>query len=133
MNRLKQVRLEQQKTQAEVAKAIGIRDTAISRYETGSREPKLETWKKLAAYFSTSVSYLQNLDGVICSTDYHKQLTALDRKHQRDLKSQEMYIGELPVEELMTWPKCRINPIDTWNELKWVMATDKVKDVPFPA
>ncbi|KRM77438.1 hypothetical protein FC35_GL000604 [Limosilactobacillus coleohominis DSM 14060] len=59
-------------------------------------------------------------------------LTALDRKHQRDLKSQETYIGELSVEELLAWPSHRINPLDTWNEMKCAMSTDEVKDVPFP-
>ena len=58
-NRIKQLRLEQHKTQKEVGKAIGLSDRAIAHYEKGIREPKLETWIKLADFFGVSVSYLQ--------------------------------------------------------------------------
>nr|DAX90336.1 MAG TPA: hypothetical protein [Caudoviricetes sp.] len=57
------------------------------------------------------------------------KFTALDRKHQRDLKSQEMYVGELPVEELMMWPKSRINPFNTLDAMKLLMSTDKVQNM----
>lgn len=58
-NRIKQLRLEQHKTQKEVGKAIGLSDRAIAHYEKGIREPKLETWIKLANYFDVTVPYLQ--------------------------------------------------------------------------
>ena len=34
----------------------------LSQYETGKREPKLETWQKLASFFGVSVPYLQGID-----------------------------------------------------------------------
>lgn len=58
-NRIKQLRLERHKTQKEVGKAIGLSDRAIAHYEKGIREPKLETWIKLANYFDVTVPYLQ--------------------------------------------------------------------------
>lgn len=60
-NRIKQLRLEQHKTQKEVGKAIGLSDRAIAHYEKGIREPKLETWVKLADFFNVPVSYLQGI------------------------------------------------------------------------
>ncbi|MFM9597643.1 helix-turn-helix domain-containing protein, partial [Streptomyces scabiei] len=42
-------------------KGVGLATNTISRYETGKREPKLETWLKLAEFFNVSVSYLQGL------------------------------------------------------------------------
>lgn len=60
-NRIKQLRLEQHKTQKEVGKAIGLSDRAIAHYEKGIREPKLETWIKLANFFDVPVSYLQGI------------------------------------------------------------------------
>ena len=60
-NRIKQLRLEQHKTQKEVGKAVGLSDRAIAHYEKGIREPKLETWIKLADFFGVPVSYLQGL------------------------------------------------------------------------
>ncbi|HIX35591.1 MAG TPA: helix-turn-helix domain-containing protein [Candidatus Limosilactobacillus merdigallinarum] len=63
-NRIKEVRLSQHKTQKEVGKAVGKSDRAIAHYEKGIREPKLETWVKLADYFKVPVSYLQGLSEV---------------------------------------------------------------------
>ena len=60
-NRIKQLRLEQHKTQKEVGKAVGLSDRAIAHYEKGIREPKLETWIKLADFFDVPVSYLQGV------------------------------------------------------------------------
>lgn len=60
-NRIKQLRLEQRKTQKEVGKAVGLSDRAIAHYEKGIREPKLDIWIKLADYFGVSVSYLQGV------------------------------------------------------------------------
>ena len=60
-NRIKQLRLEQHKTQKEVGEAVGLSDRAIAHYEKGIREPKLETWIKLADFFGVPVSYLQGL------------------------------------------------------------------------
>ena len=34
----------------------------ISQYETGKREPKLETWNKLAEYFNVPTFYLMGLN-----------------------------------------------------------------------
>lgn len=73
-NRIKQLRLEQHKTQKEVGKAVGLSDRAIAHYERGIREPKLATWLKLAEFFGVSVSYLQGVSDVPFATlaDYMK-------------------------------------------------------------
>ena len=51
--RLKELRGN--KTQAEVAKAIGISVSSLSMYEQNERTPRDETKMKLAAYFKKSV------------------------------------------------------------------------------
>lgn len=61
-NRLKQVRQQAGLSLAEVGKGIGLATNTISRYETGKREPKLETWQKLADFFGVTVPYLQGLE-----------------------------------------------------------------------
>lgn len=58
-NRIAELRKEKGLTLQQVADAIGVGNNTISRYETGNREPKLETWKKLAKFFKAPVSYLQ--------------------------------------------------------------------------
>jgi transcriptional regulator with XRE-family HTH domain len=75
-NRIKQLRLEQHKTQKEVGKAVGLSDRAIAHYEKGIREPKLETWFKLSDFFDVPVSYLQ---GISNSRDYGENMSSFKR------------------------------------------------------
>ncbi|UNC19614.1 helix-turn-helix transcriptional regulator [Latilactobacillus sakei] len=63
-NNIRKLRLEQNVSQAELAEVLKISRQAISNYEKGLREPKLETWKKLADYFDVSVGYLQGLSDI---------------------------------------------------------------------
>lgn len=60
MNRIKEIRQEKAKSK-DLAKKLNISQQAISLYEKGDREPKLETWQKLADFFDVSVSYLQGI------------------------------------------------------------------------
>ena len=57
-NRLKEIRQGKNLSQADIAKALGVTRQAISLYEKGDREPKLETWQKLADFFNVLVDYL---------------------------------------------------------------------------
>lgn len=61
MNRIKEIRQEKKLSQKDLAKKLNISQQAISLYEKGDREPKLETWQKLADFFDVSVSYLQGI------------------------------------------------------------------------
>jgi len=63
-NRIKEIRQEKNLSQTDIAKALGVTRQAISLYEKGDRELKLETWQKLADYFNVSVPYLQGLDKI---------------------------------------------------------------------
>lgn len=58
-NRIKELRQKNHLTLKEVSQKVGMANNTLSRYETGKREPKLETWQKLADYFNVSVPYLQ--------------------------------------------------------------------------
>ena len=58
MNRLKELRKEQGLTLAELSKKLEIPSATLSSYERGDREPKQETWQKLADFFGVSVPYL---------------------------------------------------------------------------
>ena len=62
MNRLKELRQKNNLTLKELGQKVGMPTITISRYETGKREPKLETWNKLAEYFNVPTSYLMGLD-----------------------------------------------------------------------
>lgn len=62
MNRIKEVRKKKGLSLQQVADAVGLGNNTISRYETGKREPKLETWQALANFFDVTVPYLQGID-----------------------------------------------------------------------
>lgn len=66
-NRLRNLRNKNNLTLKEQTKKlneIGIKITSdgLSKYERGEREPKLETWQKLADFFGVSVAYLQGTE-----------------------------------------------------------------------
>ena len=42
-------------TQSEIADALGVKGTTISKYEAGVLEPNVESLKKLAEIFNVSV------------------------------------------------------------------------------
>ena len=60
-NRLKEIRQEKNLSQTDIAKALGVTRQAISLYEKGDREPKLETWQKLADFFKVPTEYLMGI------------------------------------------------------------------------
>lgn len=58
-NRLREVRKKRGLTLRRLGKELDMYDSRISQYETGKRQPNIETWQKLADYFNVSVPYLQ--------------------------------------------------------------------------
>lgn len=59
MNRIKILRLVNNKTQKDLAKYLNVSKQAIFYYEQGKRNPKPENWQALADYFNVSVPYLR--------------------------------------------------------------------------
>lgn len=60
-SRLKELRLSKGLSLMVLAKAIGVSDIAISRWENEQRIPNIENLKSLAVYFSVSADYLLGL------------------------------------------------------------------------
>lgn len=58
MNRLKELRLERGLTLNDISRYLQISADGLAKYERGIREPKLETWEKLAQYFNVTPQYL---------------------------------------------------------------------------
>lgn len=87
MNRIKEVRKKKGLSLQQVADAVGVGNNTISRYETGKREPKLETWQALANFFDVTVPYLQGIDDKP-NTGYSKEYIykQLDDAYKEDWK-----------------------------------------------
>lgn len=94
MNRIKEVRKKKGLSLQQVADAVGLGNNTISRYETGKREPKLETWQALANFFDVTVPYLQGIDdkpNTGYSKDYiYKQLDDAYKEKWKDSTGQIM-------------------------------------------
>ena len=60
--RLKDLRLEQELSQRQLAKATGLSQTAIAHWENGKREPSASMVIILAQFFKVSTDYLLGLE-----------------------------------------------------------------------
>lgn len=57
-NRLKELRIDKQVTQKNIAQTIGITEVSYQRYEYGTVRPSLDILIALADYFNVSIDYL---------------------------------------------------------------------------
>lgn len=65
--RLKSLRDITGETRAEVGKALGKSWESVKKYETGERQPDLDSVAKLARHFNISADYILGLSDVECS------------------------------------------------------------------
>ena len=61
MNRLRDLREDKDLKQSDIAKIINISQTNYSKYELGKINIPIETLKKLALYYNTSIDYILGL------------------------------------------------------------------------
>lgn len=59
--RLKQLRVERNLTQMDLAEILNLRPTTISNYESGRNEPTYDKLKILAEYFDITLDYLMGV------------------------------------------------------------------------
>ena len=137
-NRLKEIRQEKNLSQTDIAKALGVTRQAISLYEKGDREPKLETWQKLADFFGVSVPYLQGISRVRSPKAYRNYETFLNT-----LYSQREESDDVPLNEFVAFHA--VNERETFNQLVNLVTnalgnsdfkqrfTKAIKNVPYDA
>lgn len=58
MNRLKELRIEKELLQSDIAKIINKSERTVGFYETGERDMNTETLATLANFFNCSIDYL---------------------------------------------------------------------------
>ncbi len=69
MNRIRNLRKEKKLTLKQLSEELAkqgykITPDALSKYERGDREPKLDGWAKLADFFGVSIGYLQGVSDI---------------------------------------------------------------------
>lgn len=62
--RLKELRIEAELTQQQLAEMLDVRQQSYARYENGSGEPNLDTVAKLAEIFNVSCDYLLGMSEI---------------------------------------------------------------------
>lgn len=78
-NRIKKLRKKKGMTLKELGEAVGMLDSTLSQYETGKRNPKIETWQKLASYFGVSVGYLQGITNDVDEVIFNKAIAEVKK------------------------------------------------------
>ena len=58
MKKLRELRKENKLTTKELGEKLSLSQSTISLYESGKRQPDLDTLKKIAQFFNVSVDYL---------------------------------------------------------------------------
>lgn len=61
LKRLRELREDRDKTQAEIAKILGMKQSQYSRYENGIRDIPLDSLITLAKYYGVSTDYILGL------------------------------------------------------------------------
>ena len=85
-NRIKECRQVAGMSQKELSNLVGIKDNAISRYETGTCEPRLEMWEKLATALNVTSAYLVGWSDEPQRQAVEKQIVAVEPKPLKNLE-----------------------------------------------
>ena len=80
-NIFKNLRMQNHYTQGQMADLLGISRSAVSMYETGNREPDLETLEKIAKFFNVDMNYL--LGSSVTVTSDNPEPSYEDIEHEK--------------------------------------------------
>ena len=99
-NRIKECRQVAGMPQKELSKLVDVKDNAISRYETGTCEPSLEMWEKLAKALNVIPAYLVGWsDDPMCQTLEQIAERREDKMHFYHVRSQHLPIDAVIIAE----------------------------------
>ncbi|EAC5135320.1 helix-turn-helix transcriptional regulator [Listeria monocytogenes] len=111
-NRLKQLRKNNNKTQEDISKILGISRGAYSHIENGRNEPDMETIVKLANIFGVSTDYLlgrssnsfidtiaAHIDSNATEEDIKEILAYIEEKRKEHANEREINITEIASKE----------------------------------
>ncbi|EAV9986179.1 helix-turn-helix transcriptional regulator [Listeria monocytogenes] len=111
-NRLKQLRKNNNKTQEDISKILGISRGAYSHIENGRNEPDMETIVKLANIFGVSTDYLlgrsnnsfidtiaAHIDSNATEDDIKEILAYIEEKRKEHVNEEEINITEVAAQD----------------------------------
>ncbi|MCS8594534.1 helix-turn-helix domain-containing protein [Leuconostoc citreum] len=105
-NRLKELRNSKGLSMKQMSKDLvkkkyfdNITDATLSNYENEKREPKLDTWKKLADYFGVDVGYLQGVTNLTHTKPDFFNTDHSDMEPEEYFNELEKYLGQEDAQE----------------------------------
>lgn len=85
MKRLRELRRQQERTQADLAKLLGVNRTAISKLELGQQQASAAQLLKLSKYFDVSVDFLLECERAEYSNETYDLMNMLE--------SERLFVG----------------------------------------
>ena len=90
INRVKELMEKNQISQKDLAKLSGISESSISRYLSGSKEPRMDILTNIAKALNTTVSYLLGEDETIPQFDNaFEETLAVVMRNKKKLDDQQ--------------------------------------------
>ncbi|TPR18467.1 XRE family transcriptional regulator [Apilactobacillus timberlakei] len=92
-NRLREVRkstgisLAKLSNELKAKENLNISADALAKYERGVREPKMDTWNKLAHYFNVNMTYLQGFSNIRNNDELNEDDFEDKRIYKRELEN----------------------------------------------
>ena len=108
MLKLRELRLDSEKTQAELALFLGTSRQVYANYENGINEPSLDTLARLADFFECSIDYLLGREddfGNVHVQGTAPQLTAVERQLLEDFRALSPDLQDMLTATIETWKK----------------------------
>ena len=93
-NRFKELRLERDLSLRDLGERIGLNYSTIACYETGKREPNIETLKKLTSFFEVSLDYICGEDKYIYALYENAKKTISITKESYDHLKPVIYFND---------------------------------------
>ena len=115
MLRLRELRIENEKTQSEMAEIFGVSRQVYANYENGINEPSLEMLIKMADFFSCSVDFLLSREDDFGSIAIGKENSFMDslsteeKKLLEDYRSLSPALQEMLQATICTWKGTNAN------------------------
>jgi transcriptional regulator len=74
--RLREIRLQKNMTQEQIAKKLNLAVSTIGMYERGAREPSFETLENIADFFNIDMDWLLGKSNIQNKYQYEKNITS---------------------------------------------------------
>ena len=108
MNKIRELRLSLGLTQADLAKMLGLNQSAVGKYERCELEPSLSTLRLLSRIFECSIDYIVgNSDdfGNVTIANVGEKLSSEELQLLSDFRSLEPALKEMLLGIIETWKK----------------------------